>query len=79
MSGFLILYRRRSGERQVFEFPGADGPVDAARARLRYERDSRFRDSGIEIAAISSDSLETVMRTHSRYFRGTEVDFLKSA
>ncbi|MFE3758521.1 hypothetical protein ACFXO9_29815 [Nocardia tengchongensis] len=76
MAGFLILYRRHSGERQVVEYDGPEGDRDALRERLRLEAEHRFEGEDVEIAVISSDSLATVMVTHSRYFNGREVDLL---
>ena len=79
MPGFLILYRRHSGERQVLSYDGPDGRQRALLERLRLEADGRFKDSDIEIAAVSSDSIETVKATHARYFNGDEIDFLAMA
>jgi hypothetical protein len=76
MPGYLILYRRHSGERQVIEFGGPGGHREAVNMRLRLEAEKRFAGENIEIAAISSDSIETVRSTHSRYFEGDEVDLL---
>ncbi|MFD6357929.1 hypothetical protein [Nocardia tengchongensis] len=76
MTGFLIIYERHSGNRQVLEYPGQDGHRAAVSKRLELEAQGRFVGRNIEIAALSTDSLETLQVTHSRYFRGTEVDFL---
>jgi hypothetical protein len=70
ISGFLIVYNRRTFDRQVTEFPGADGPRETLKQRLRLERERH--DHEIEIASLNSDSIETIQRTHSRYFTGKE-------
>jgi hypothetical protein len=71
MAGYLIEYNRRTGDWKVQEFAGPSGHQDALRARLAKER-SRT-DTDIEIASINGDSLETVKKTHSRYFEGHEL------
>jgi hypothetical protein len=38
----------------------------------RLEREAGREDTDVEIVSITSDSLETVRRTHSRYFFGSE-------
>ncbi len=70
MSGFVIQYNRRSRMVIVDEFPGENGYRDAFQRRLELE--SARQDSDIEIASLNSESLETIRRTHSRYFDGTE-------
>ncbi|MCX2747806.1 hypothetical protein OOZ51_08235 [Arthrobacter sp. MI7-26] len=70
ISGFLIVYNRRTFDRQVTEFPGANGPREALKQRLLLERERH--DQEIEIASLNSDSIETIQRTHSRYFTGNE-------
>ncbi|MFG1791244.1 hypothetical protein [Nocardia sp. NPDC049149] len=77
MAGFLIFYKRISGEYQVIEFDGEDGHREALRERLRLESDARFADGDIEIAALSSDSLDSVRKTHSRYFNGEKAQFIE--
>lgn len=71
MAGYLIEYNRRTGQWQVHEFPGADGPRRALAERL--SREATRVDPDIEIASINADSLNTVMKTHSRYFEGTQL------
>lgn len=71
MSGYVIEYNRLTGDRKVIEFQGAFGHRDALLARLRIEKE---RPSGDwEIVSLNSDSLETVKKTHSRYFTGKQV------
>lgn len=70
MSGFVIEYHRPSGEHRVHEFEGPNGPREAMLRRLELE-DTRA-SSDWEIASLNSDSLDTIKRTHARYF--TEGD-----
>ena len=67
MSNFLIVYNRRSGEQSVREF-AAGQEREAIRARFLVERNHRG-DSDIEVVVLSADSLETLERTHGRYFK----------
>lgn len=71
MPGFVIEYNRRSRERRVTEFLGEQGHRQALLLRLKLEA-SRVDDSW-EIASLNSDSLATVMKTHARYFEGSEL------
>jgi hypothetical protein len=71
MAGYLIEYNRRTGDWKVQEFQGPTGHQDALRARLDKER-SRI-DADVEIASINGENLETVKKTHSRYFEGREL------
>lgn len=63
MPGFVIEYNRRTHEGQVTEFPSSR---EATERRLELE--AGRNDHDIEIAAVSSKSLETLKQTHSRYF-----------
>ncbi|MGI6878571.1 hypothetical protein [Microbacterium sp. gxy059] len=71
MSGFVIEYDRRSGDRRVYEFAGPDGHRAALEHRFTLE--SRHDGDGWEVVSLVSDSIETVKKTHSRYFRGREL------
>ncbi|MFD4111634.1 hypothetical protein ACFWWU_36585 [Streptomyces sp. NPDC058650] len=71
MPGFVIEYNRRNGDHRVTAFPGAEGHRDALMRRLELENERV--DSNWEIASLNSDSLETVMKTHARYFEGREL------
>lgn len=71
MPGYLIVYNRRSREWSVTEFPGGQGHRAAMLERLDRERTNE--DPDVEIAALSSDSLDTVKKTHSRYFEGQQL------
>ncbi|MDT0116405.1 hypothetical protein Q9R20_05315 [Microbacterium sp. PRF11] len=66
MAGFVIEYNRRSGERRVHTFPGEDGHREALRRRFELEETRESEDW--EIVSLNSDSIETVQRTHARYF-----------
>lgn len=70
MPGFLVIYNRKSRDWSVQEFDGADGHKAALLRRLELEHDRTDQD--VEIASLNSDSLETVKKTHSRYFEGAE-------
>lgn len=66
MKAFLLEYRRSAGELlSIEEFPNL---VDATHERLR--REDLRTDKDIEIAAIMSTDLESLKRSHSRYFMG---------
>ncbi|KFI53742.1 hypothetical protein [Bifidobacterium biavatii] len=69
MVGVLIRYNRRNGDRVVKVFDGPNGYLDASRDR-GFLRDMGKIGTDWEVAVIGSDSLETVKRTHSRYFSG---------
>ncbi|BBX17709.1 hypothetical protein CRI77_10295 [Mycolicibacterium duvalii] len=68
MRGFVIQFNRRTGNRRVTEFAT---PHEAMEYRLQM--DAERVDEDIEIVALISESLETVRRTHSRYFTGQEL------
>jgi len=71
MSGFVIEYHRPTGARRVHEFLGVDGHREALLYRLKLERERL--DVDWEIASLNSDSLDTLMKTHSRYFAEGEL------
>ncbi len=68
MPGYVIEFNRHTGDRRVTEFVT---PREAMEYRLKLE--SMRSDENIEIAALISDSLETLQRTHARYFTGKEL------
>lgn len=70
MPGFLIEYNRRTREWHAEEYDGPNGHRDALEERLR--RELVRTDPEIEIASLNGDSLETIKKTHSRYFEGAE-------
>lgn len=71
MPGFVIQYHRPTGNRIVHEFLGESGHRDALQYRLELE--GQRLDADWEIASLNSDSLETLQKTHARYFIGREV------
>jgi hypothetical protein len=68
MAGFVIEYNRRTHGRRVTEFAT---PHEAMQYRLTLE--AQRTDLDIEIASLASKSLDTLKRTHSRYFTGEEL------
>jgi hypothetical protein len=70
MPGYVIEYNRITGDRHVTEFPGSTGHREALLERLRLEKVRPSEDW--EIVSLNSDSLETVQKTHSRYFTGIQ-------
>lgn len=76
MAGFLIQYHRYSGDRIVTEFNGPNGARNALIERLRLE--VQRPSAEWEIVSLNSDSLETIEKTHSRYFRGNSVESMAS-
>jgi hypothetical protein len=74
MPGYLVMYNRKSRDWSVQVFGGADGHKAALLRRLELEHDRV--DDDIEIASLNSDSLETIKKTHSRYFEGIEQELV---
>lgn len=68
MRGYVIEFNRKTRERRVHEFQSAR---EAMQFRLRLE--SQRANADVEIAALISKSLETLARTHSRYFTGKDI------
>jgi hypothetical protein len=68
MRGYVIQFNRRTGDRRVTEFATPNEAMD-----YRLQLEAVRLDENIEIAALISDSLETLQRTHSRYFTGQEL------
>ena len=62
MKSFLIIYNRLSGKVDVQEFAV---PSEAIQARMAYEIHCKPDE---EVVVLHSNSLESVKRTHSRYF-----------
>lgn len=75
MPGFVIEYHRPTGQSRLHEFYGTDGHREAMLCRLQLEAERS--DPDWEIASLNSDSLETLKKTHSRYFSASGL--LKSA
>ena len=70
MTGFLIEYHRPSGDWSLRSFLGENGYRCAMEDSFVLERARSSED--FEVAALASDSIETLRATHSRHFRGTE-------
>ncbi|GAA0208892.1 hypothetical protein [Corynebacterium riegelii] len=68
MKHFLIVYNRRTGDRQLTEYTDAD---QAIRARLEAESENSNPD--VEIVVIGAASLDDLKVTHSRYFTTDEL------
>jgi hypothetical protein len=68
LPGFVIEFNRRFGTRRVTTFATAREAMQY-RLKLEASRD----DDHIEIVALSSDSLDTLRQTHSRYFMGDDL------
>ena len=67
LPAFVVEYNRRTRVRHVTEFGSSREAMDH---RLALEADRT--DLNIEIATVSSKSLDTLKQTHSRYFNGEE-------
>ncbi|OHO63834.1 hypothetical protein [Corynebacterium sp. HMSC036D02] len=65
MAEFVIIYKRKSGESLIEQFSDS---TEALKERLR--REAAIDDPDIEIAHISAPSLESLKKSHSRYFMG---------
>lgn len=63
MIDFLIEYHRPTGRLEITPF---EDSMQATRECIRREQDRPDKDT--EVVVILSDSLETLRRTHSRYF-----------
>lgn len=70
MTGFLIEYHRPSGDWSLRSFDGEDGLRRAMNERFRLEEVRVSHD--FEVVVITADSLESLRRTHSRYFNGEQ-------
>lgn len=73
MKHFLIVFDRKTGERQITEYTDAR---DAILQRLAEEQSNSSRD--VEIVVIGSPSIEDLKVTHLRYFRAEELPDLAS-
>lgn len=63
MTSFLLEYNRRDGALKLEAFTD---PAQAMAARMRREAEV---GPDIEVVVLSSDSVESLRRTHSRYFQ----------
>ncbi|MDN5668719.1 MAG: hypothetical protein L0G87_10015 [Renibacterium salmoninarum] len=75
MSGFVIRYNKTTSERILQEFRGPNGHRAALQERMRIEREDGLGPEW-EVVSLNADSLETIESTHSRYFRGEELQTL---
>jgi hypothetical protein len=68
MKHFLIVYDRPTGKTlELKEFSEAE---EAAANAARFEWELRTRaQPEIEVVVLDSDSLQTIQRTHARYFK----------
>lgn len=72
IKNFLLVYNRRGGTLEVQKDFGSN--ADAAVAEYqRLEREHRS-DGNFDIVLVGSDSIESVMVTHSNYFRKGSQD-----
>ncbi|MCR6647812.1 MAG: hypothetical protein NVV70_06590 [Cellulomonas sp.] len=72
MTAFVIEYNRITGRSQVTAYPEPGGRREALEHRLRL--DSERVSDDVEVVSLVSDSIETVRKTHSRYFAREFVD-----
>ncbi len=63
---FLLVFDRPKGEILLSE--PYRSSADALRARFKQERKYRTNPD-IEVVVLGADSMESLRRTHSRYFR----------
>lgn len=68
MKHFLIVFNRKTGERDITEYSDSR---EAIVQRLAEEQSNDNPD--VEIVVIGSPSLEDLKVTHSRYFRVEEL------
>lgn len=71
MVGLIVRYNRLSGDRVLKLYEGPNGYIEASRDKA-YIRDMKRIGGDWEVALIGSDSLDTIKRTHSRYFSGVD-------
>lgn len=76
MNSYLVVYDRRSGHRDITEYPGPGGRTVALQERLRVER--KHRRDHVEVVVITANSQDELRRTHSRYF-GTVSELADAA
>lgn len=63
MKTFVIKYRRPSGDVEYTEFDTFSEAME-----LRHFLEQENSDPDVEIVSLSADSLDTIKRTHRRYF-----------
>jgi len=65
MTDFIIIYKRKSGESYIKQYPNSAHAV-----KERLLREAEVSDPDTEVAHISAPSLESLKKSHSRYFMG---------
>lgn len=65
---FLVSYDLATGKTEVEPF-GTD--YDAAQVAYAEAERANAEDEKLDIVLLSADSLETIKRTHSSYFKGS--------
>jgi len=65
VTSFVVEYNRRTGAVDVRAFDGVEGHRSAIKYRMIREADV---SEDVEVVALLSDSLDSIKRTHSRYF-----------
>ena len=65
MTDFIIIYKRKSGESCIKQCPNSAHAV-----KERLLREAEVSDPDTEVAHISAPSLESLKKSHSRYFMG---------
>ncbi|WP_454301298.1 hypothetical protein [Salana multivorans] len=63
MASFVITYHRLSGHVGVETFTDSSDAVDR-----QFELRDACTDPDVEIVTLTSESIETIRQTHSRYF-----------
>lgn len=71
MPSYVIEFNRRTRVRRVTEFTGPSASRDAMHRRLELEHAGRAEN--VEVVALTSRSLESLKKTHARYFTGREL------
>ncbi len=65
MSSWLVVYERRTGRRRLLRRYSHSSEALSA----RFEEEDRLAPGeDVEVVVLTSDSLETLRRTHRRYF-----------
>jgi len=68
MNYYLLVYDRRDGSQLRFDEYPHQRRSEAIEERFREERNHRD-DPEIEVVVLGSKSRESLMKTHSRYFK----------
>lgn len=68
LCGFVVQCNRRTGDLRVNTHASVEDAMDE-----RLELESARTDMDIEIDLLVADSIDTIQRTHSRYFMRRQV------